>query len=134
MRTKHGEAYEKSKKVAMKRIAWTTDEDLVLAKLEIKLKATQKGQILERLTMEYNKIASRSNSHIRSKEAIRGRRQQKEYKVVMEKMLSEDRTDLDTESDDDSKSNSSYNDASSDDSDASDATTNILDDNIQAIR
>ncbi|CAF4261933.1 unnamed protein product [Rotaria magnacalcarata] len=74
MRTKHGEAYEKSKKVAMKRIAWTTDEDLVLAKLEIKLKATQKGQILERLTTEYNKIASRSNSHIRSKEAIRGRR------------------------------------------------------------
>ncbi|CAM4834268.1 unnamed protein product [Rotaria magnacalcarata] len=134
MRTKHGEAYEKSKKVAMKRIAWTTDEDLVLAKLEIKLKATQKGQILERLTTEYNKIASRSNSHIRSKEAIRGRRQQKEYKVVMEKMLSKDRTDLDTESDDDSKSNNSYNDASSDDSDASDATTNILDDNIQAIR
>ena len=83
MRSKHRNAYEESKTVASKRIAWSQDEDKVLAKLEISLKHQHKGQILDRLFCEWNKIAHKAQANHRSKEAIRGRRQQPEYKVLL---------------------------------------------------
>lgn len=87
MRTKHKNAYEDSKTVAMKRVAWNSDEDKILAKMEILLKKQHKGQILDRLYQEWNKTASRAQGNYRSKEAIRGRRQQPEYKAILSSML-----------------------------------------------
>lgn len=89
MRMKHPAEYETSKIVAAKRVAWSTDEDLVLAKLERSLKFTQRGQILTRLYIGYNEIAAKSNAPLRSKEAIRGRRQQTEYKTLMKNLNDE---------------------------------------------
>jgi hypothetical protein len=83
MRTKHPQAYEESKKVANIRVAWSNDEDKILANLEISLKSTQKGQILDRLYNEWNKLVEQSHANYRSKEAIRGRRQQPEYKATL---------------------------------------------------
>ena len=86
MRTKHVQAYEESKKVANIRIAWSNDEDRILASLELQLKAVHKGQILERLTTEWQKLVQESRANVRSKEAIRGRRQQTEYKRTLEEL------------------------------------------------
>ena len=83
MRTKHSKAYEESKKVASIRIAWNNDEDKILANLEVSLKSIQKGQILDRLFIEWNKLVVQSRANFRSKEAIRGRRQQPEYKAIL---------------------------------------------------
>ncbi|CAF3000950.1 unnamed protein product [Rotaria sp. Silwood2] len=83
LRLKHPNEYEDSKKVANIRIGWSNDEDKILANLEISLKAVQKGQILDRLTEEWNKIAAASHANLRSKDAIRGRRQQPEYKAIL---------------------------------------------------
>jgi hypothetical protein len=109
MRHKHPNAYEESKTVACKRVAWSNDEDRVLAGLELSLKSTKKGQILNRLTEEYNKLVRRSGAQPRSKEAIRGRRQNAEYRRVKALALAERRT-----KDDDSSSSSS---SDSDDTD-----------------
>lgn len=86
MRSKHPEAYEESKKVANIRVAWNQDEDKILANLEIKLKELHKGQILDRLFREWNKLVQQSHANYRSKEAIRGRRQQPEYKQTLEEL------------------------------------------------
>jgi len=67
----------------MKRIAWSINEDQILANLKISLKAKKNGQILERLHIEYNKIANNSKAPTRLKEAICGRHQQPEYKKVL---------------------------------------------------
>ncbi|CAF1509352.1 unnamed protein product, partial [Adineta steineri] len=107
MRHKHPEAYESAKKVATKRIAWTTDEDQVLARLEIELKEVRKGQILERLCIAYNKLTKQSNSNKRTKDAIRTRRQQQEYKKVMQDMMSLKDNDDGEDSEDESSSSSS---------------------------
>lgn len=89
MRLKHPAEYETSKTVAMKRIAWSNDEDRVLAKLELSLKSIQRGQILTRLHSGYNEIAAKSNAPQRSKEAIRGRRQQPDYKNLLDDLAAE---------------------------------------------
>jgi hypothetical protein len=83
MRKLHPQAYEESKTVATTRIAWNNDEDKILANLEINLKSIQKGQILDRLYIEWNKLVEQSHANYRSKEAIRGRRQQVEYKAIL---------------------------------------------------
>ena len=105
MRCKHPEEYEASKTVALKRIAWSTDEDRVLAKLELSLKATQRGQILTRLCAGYNEITAKSKAPPRSKEAIRGRRQQPDYKALMDEL----NNNADSDSDDDSASQANTN-------------------------
>jgi hypothetical protein len=102
-RLKHPAEYEASKTVASIRVGWSTDEDSVLAQLELKLKSTQKGQILNRLHAGYNEIAASSNAPPRSKEAIRGRRQQAEYKALMDELKNNDGYD----SDDSASSNNS---------------------------
>lgn len=104
MRIKHAEEYEISKTVASKRIAWSIDEDRVLAKLELSLKEVQRGQILSRLYIGYNEIAAKSKAPSRSKEAIRGRRQQPDYKALMNEMI--DELDTNSDSDDTSSENS----------------------------
>ena len=73
-RCKHPREYEESKTVASKRIAWNVDEDLILAQLEVDLKAKQKSCIAERLFEEYNKIAEQSKAPPRTKRAIISRR------------------------------------------------------------
>ena len=83
MRTEHRNAYEDSKTVASKRVAWSQDEDKIVAKLEISLKRWQEGQILHRLYCEYKDIVQRAQANHRSEEAIRGRRQQPEYKMLL---------------------------------------------------
>jgi hypothetical protein len=105
MRTKHPQAYEESKKVANIRIAWSNDEDNILANLEISLKSTQKGQILERLFNEWNKLVVQSHANYRSKDAIRARRQQQEYKAILRDLIQKQ---------DDTNASSDDNDSSTD--------------------
>ena len=83
MRLKHPAAYEDSKKVANIRIAWSKDEDTILANLEVSLKSAKKGQILDRLYNEWNKLATQSCANHRTKDAIRSRRRQPEYKNIL---------------------------------------------------
>lgn len=107
MRSKHRNAYEESKSVANKRVAWSQDEDKILAKLEISLKQRQKGQILDRLFHAWNQIVQRAQAQHRSKEAIRGRRQQPEYKALLNSLSSNiDHQDGDSESENKSESES----------------------------
>jgi len=89
MRHKHPSAYEQSKTVAQKRLAWTSDEDRILAGIEIKLKKDSKGQILNRLAGEWNKLVKNNGANKRSKGAILGRRQNLEYKRVLAEMINE---------------------------------------------
>jgi len=89
MRTKHPREYEESKTVANIRVAWNSDEDRILANLEIRLKSIQKGQILDRLYTEWNELVRQSHANYRSKEAIRGRRQQAEYKATLADLQSQ---------------------------------------------
>lgn len=60
------------------------DEDRLLAQTEIESRAQQKSLILERFTNEYNQIVASANGAQRSKEALRGRRQQPDYKLLLE--------------------------------------------------
>nr|ACV95459.1 reverse transcriptase/endonuclease [Adineta vaga] len=108
MRTKHAAAYEESKKVATKRVAWSPDEDQILAELEVKLKKMQKGQLLSRLVVEYNKCAVKSKAPSRSKDAIRTRRQQHEYKLLLRSLQSQQLSD-DSECSDSDISSSNNN-------------------------
>ena len=96
MRTKHPREYEESKTVANIRVAWNSDEDRILANLEIKLKSIQKGQILDRLYAEWNKLVIQSHANYRSKEAIRGRRQQADYKATLADLQSTIDQQIDT--------------------------------------
>ena len=91
MRVKHPAAYERSKTVARKRIEWLTDEDwtLTLAALEIKLKKESKGQILNRLVREWNKLVRTAGAKVRSKGAIIGRRQSPQYKIIFTELMNE---------------------------------------------
>lgn len=86
MRHKHPTEYNKSIKVASVRVAWTEDEDLALARLEVRLKQESKGQIVNRLAAEWSKMVKQGGGVPRSKTAIRGRRQQPDYKRTIEKV------------------------------------------------
>jgi Reverse transcriptase (RNA-dependent DNA polymerase) len=107
MRKNHPAAYEISKTVAKKRITWSKDEDRILASLEIKLKKSNRGQILNRLAIEWQKLVKTTGTAARSKSAILGRRQQPEYKQVFnELMAAEESVEGETtESTDDHDSN-----------------------------
>ncbi|CAF1448919.1 unnamed protein product [Rotaria sordida] len=83
LRLKYSNKYEDSKKLANIRGAWNNDKDKTLANLEVSLKSQQRGQILDRLHEEWNKLAAKSYANHRSKEAIRGCRQQPEYKAIL---------------------------------------------------
>jgi hypothetical protein len=125
MRYKHRNAYEDSKKVATKRIAWDPDEDVILAELEISLKTAQKGQILSRLTTEWNKLAKKSGANLRTQEAIRGRRQTAEYKrtkatVMFRKQQPKDSGPEDDSSPSDESKTSSTNNRSASNNTSSD--------------
>lgn len=86
MRHKHPAEYNSSIKVALVRVAWSEDEDLALARLELKLKQESKGQIVNRLAVEWSKMVKQGGWVPRSKTAIRGRRQQPDYKRRIERV------------------------------------------------
>jgi Reverse transcriptase (RNA-dependent DNA polymerase) len=108
MRHKHPYAYEQSKTVAQKRIAWSKDEDRMLAGLEIKLIKSGKGRIVERLALEWKKLTKSTGTNARSLGAIKGRRGTAQYKSIIKKIMEEQESNTSSSSEDqDSESSGS---------------------------
>ena len=106
MRHKHPHAYEQSKTVAQKRIAWSKDEDRVLASLEIKLMKSGRGRILERLTLEWKKLAKSTGTNTRSITAIRSRRVSAQYKSIFKQIMEEQENSSNSNSEEDDSESS----------------------------
>ncbi|CAF1672855.1 unnamed protein product, partial [Adineta ricciae] len=129
MRAKHPETYENSKKVANIRVAWSKDEDILLANLELELKSIQKGQILDRLCSEWNKKVEKSHANFRSKDAIRTRRQQAAYKATLHDIQTRMQTTIQNKKKDDVSDDDQTSSESEDDAEVHNATTSNNDNN-----
>lgn len=132
MRHKHPNEYEDSKEVASIRVGWSSDEDMALARLEVRLKKESKGQILNRLALEWSKLVTVGGGTPRSKGAIIGRRQNSEYKRILAEIMEEDQSPtVDTT---DSDSSNTLDADSTTDSDSKTETSDDDDDFVEKIQ
>lgn len=98
MRHKHPYAYELSKTTAQKRIAWSNDEDRILAELEIKLRKSSRNRILNRLAIEWKKLAKSTGTTSRTQSALGTRRRNPQYKKLLAQVVKEQGVNYNSES------------------------------------